>query len=340
MAPTIKNIAELAGVSVGTVDRVLHGRPKVSPEKRKRVEEAIRKLDYKPNPAARSLALHGQNISVALIHPFWVPFLESELERGMAAAQAEISHYGITVKRYGCKTDDIDETLQAIDNFVKEGVKGLAVSAKNTRAMHHKLQHLTEKGFPIVTFNSDIPDCGSLCYVGQNEVKSGRIAGDLMAKLVSRDAKVLIGCGSLGFLGLKSRVIGFNQRFAELGLPKQHLVVETKSNYDITYAKVLEQLEKDRSISALYMSSENVRGAVDAVKKVNGLGQIKIVCHDLSDVNAQFLRDGIVEFVVDQNIYYQGYQPALVLARYLMGGVRPESDKDYTAIRVMTSELL
>ena len=61
MRATIKMIAEQAGVSIGTVDRVLHNRPYVKPEVRERVLQVMEALDYRPNRMASALALSGTN---------------------------------------------------------------------------------------------------------------------------------------------------------------------------------------------------------------------------------------------------------------------------------------
>lgn len=341
MKPTIKTIAKHAGVSVGTVDRVLHGRPKVSPEKRKRVEEAIKKLRYKPNAAARSLALHGQNLQIGVVGPPWGIFLHAELQRGLDVAQSELDHYGIAIRFHECESEEADETIEAIDRLLADGVRGLAVCAKNTCAIRKKVAGLAADGFPVVTFNSDLPDSGRLCYVGQDEFKGGRIAGDLMAKLLPPEAKIVMVCGSLAFHSHKNRIQGFLARFEELGRPtKQHLLVESQNDYDITYGGVLGHLEQDRSITGLYLATESIPGGVDAVKKVNGVGQIKIVCHDVPDTTAQYLIKGIIDFAVDQNIYYQGWRPASMIAHFLLAGTRPPNDSDYTAMRIVTSEVL
>lgn len=341
MKPTIKTIAEHAGVSVGTVDRVLHGRPKVSPEKRKRVEEAIKKLKYKPNAAARSLALQGQNVQIGIIRPPWNTFFRNEHERGIATAQSELDHYGIAVRSCDCETEESAEYIAAIDRMIADGARALAICAKNVRAIQKKIAGLTADGFPVATFNSDLTESGRLCYIGEDGFKSGRVAGDLMAKLLPANARIVIVCASLGFYSLKSRVKGFLARFEELGRDtKCHVIVESRNDYQHTYDGVLEHLERDRSINGVYLASESTVGGVDAVKKVNGAGQIRIVCHDVPDTTAAFLAKGVIDFAVDQNVYYQGWRPASMLAQYLLTGTRPAKDFDYTPTRIVTSEVL
>lgn len=66
----IKDIAELSGVSTGTVDRILHERGKVSEDARKKVEKVLKEIDYQPNLIARSLALKKKYHFIALIPSF------------------------------------------------------------------------------------------------------------------------------------------------------------------------------------------------------------------------------------------------------------------------------
>ncbi len=67
--PTIYDVAEKAGVSVGTVSNVINGKPSVGPELRWRVQEAMRDIGYVPNHIARSLA-QGKTDTIGVLYPF------------------------------------------------------------------------------------------------------------------------------------------------------------------------------------------------------------------------------------------------------------------------------
>ena len=69
-APTIFDVARLAGVSRGTVDRVVYGRGRVSEETRQKVAKAIAELGYSPNPNASSLANRKEYRFACLIPQF------------------------------------------------------------------------------------------------------------------------------------------------------------------------------------------------------------------------------------------------------------------------------
>ena len=65
---TIQDVAKYANVSVGTIDRVIHNRGKVSAEKKQKIEEAIKKLNFNPNLLARTLAL-GNRFIICTLFP-------------------------------------------------------------------------------------------------------------------------------------------------------------------------------------------------------------------------------------------------------------------------------
>lgn len=83
MRTTIKMIAERAGVSIGTVDRVLHDRPYVKAEVRERVLRVMEELDYHPNRMASALATSGTPRKLALVQPEWEEgFVRDEMDAG------------------------------------------------------------------------------------------------------------------------------------------------------------------------------------------------------------------------------------------------------------------
>jgi len=78
---TIKKIAELAGVSIGTVDRALHNRAGVNPEVSRRIKEIAVSLGYEPNIMAKALSTKRKPIRIGvLFHVKPNPFYESFIE--------------------------------------------------------------------------------------------------------------------------------------------------------------------------------------------------------------------------------------------------------------------
>ena len=339
MKATLQDIADYAGVSRGTVDRVLHKRPKVSEENHRKVEEALKKFNYTPNPAARSLVLSGRKLSVGVVFPPWSPYYRNEVLRGIGDAKGRLQEYGIEVITKRCASYDSDEMVAVIDSLVRKGIRGLSILAENRPPIRAKIKSLTQNGLPVVTFCSDIPGSGRLCCVSQDETKSGRIAGDLMVKILGRRGRILVVYGGHRFEAQKNRVDGFVACLSERGIPPGSCILATTDGrFGQTSREVARQLDRNRDVAGIYMAYENTAGAVAAVRRAGKAGVIRMICHDVPDDVAEFLREGIIDFAVDQNVYRQGAIPITILADYLLGGKMPESDVAFAPVVIVGAE--
>src|SRR5688500_10215353 len=96
----IKDIAQLAGVSVGTDDRVLHNRGRVSEEAQKKVLTALEQIDHKPNLIARTLGANkNYRIAALMPNPDQDPYWATS-KSGISQAEAEWLRYGVSVEPY------------------------------------------------------------------------------------------------------------------------------------------------------------------------------------------------------------------------------------------------
>ena len=95
----IKDIAELSGVSTGTVDRIIHNRGKVSEEAKRKVEKVMKEIDYQPNLIARSLALKKRYHLVALIPSFHKDEYWELLSHGIEKAERQLFSYNVEVEQ-------------------------------------------------------------------------------------------------------------------------------------------------------------------------------------------------------------------------------------------------
>ena len=94
----IKDIARLADVSVGTVDRVIHGRSGVSEASKKRVEEILKQLDYQPNMYASALASNKKYTFICLLPEHLEGEYWTAVETGIHEAIATYSDFNTSVK--------------------------------------------------------------------------------------------------------------------------------------------------------------------------------------------------------------------------------------------------
>lgn len=339
--PTIQMIADMAGVSRGTVDRVLNNRSHVKPEVKDRILEIIKETGYlSPRESHQKTLISPLTpICLGVILPNWTGHFKSEILRGICAAREELSDFQVDMILEECTTDIPEEVLELIDQLEAKGIQGLAICAVNSPLISRRIMSLTEKGIPVITLNSDLPDSSRLCFVGQNYFQSGRIAAELLSKCVPLHSKILAVVGNLEFDGHRQRLNGFQECMKEKGMNEDQItVIQTFNDYQTTYEKVCEQLKLQPDLAAIYMANRSVAGCTQAVQAFNRKSCLRIICHDFSESTRRLLSNGSIDFTISQNIYQQGYLPLVFLREYLQKGKLPENTTLNTNISIICAE--
>lgn len=342
--PTIQMIAEKAGVSRGTVDRVVNNRSYVKSEVRERVLSVMREVGYVPAGQTYSAGA-GENpfhpVKLGVLLPNWVGHFKTEVLRGVRAARDELTDFQVEVTLAECQTDIPGEVIELLDRLVEGGAQGIAMCALDDVSITAKVDALAALGIPVITFNSDLPESRRLCFVGQDYTRSGRIAAELMCKCIASDAQVLACVGNLEFNGHRSRLDGFCARMRERGFGADQItVIETFNDYHTTYRKVSEALTRTPGLAAVYMANQSVAGCAEAVQAANRRGEIRVICHDVSESTKRLLRDGGVDLAISQDMYRQGYQPLVLLRELLQKGKVPAPDPGSANISIFCAENL
>jgi len=319
-------VAELAGVSRGTVDRVLNERPHVNEAVRQRVLEAMLELGYvSPRENYRrqmDAALVPLTLGVLL--PNWEGQFRTEVDRGIRRACGELEGSNVRVLLRRCETDLPGEALELLEAMQAEGASGFAVCAVNDPLIENWIAARMGEGVPCVTFNSDLPDSGRLCFVGQDIRQAGRVAAGLLYKCIGGRGPVLATAGNLKFDGHRQRLDGFRERLEELGFPMESLIVrETYNDYETTVRTVSEVLEERPSLRGVYMANLSVSGCCAAIQRAGKKGRVHVVCHDINEGVRQLIRSGSVDFTIPQDLERQGHLPLLLLRDRLRGKRTP-----------------
>ena len=341
MRATIKMIAEKAGVSIGTVDRVLHDRPYVKAEVRERVLQVMEELEYRPNRMASALATSGTPRHFAVVQPHWEGYVGQALSMGIFRFREERRDYNISVTVEEYPQGKTEECLRLLDRLAEEPTDGIALCASDTEAMRQKLRELEERHIPVVTFNSDIVGARRLCYVGENAHRAGRIAGEIASKFCRPGDRVLVVHAGLEYEGHKARVDGFLERMNELGFEeKDFLVAVTQNDYDLTMEAVSRVLKEEPELRCVYMANLSVPACVTAIRQAGREGQIRVLSHDSGPEIRAFLKTGQVDFSIDQNLTYQSQQALSVLFRAVLEHKLPEQDYFYPDSPILNAETI
>lgn len=343
---TVNTIAARAGVSRGTVDRVLNQRPHVRPDIYNKVVQAMRELDYIPPTEEQALALGltlpaREHCKLGILLPNERGYFRREILRGIADAQSFLKAYSAEVIVEECETDLPGETLERMEALLGQQVAGIAMRAPDHTSIAERIDTLHTRGIPVVTFNSDIANCKRLCFIGQDLVRGGRVAGELMSKCLTPDDHLLIAIGNPEFNAHRLRLRGFCERLYEKGFHGDHLeIIETYNDYSLTHQKVLEALQKNPALRGIYMANHSVTGCADAIREGGRQGQIHVISHDLTESTRRLLQSGEIDFAIAQNIHRQSYRALTVLYEYLQQHITPDADSELPAIDILCSQNL
>ena len=326
MAVTLAEIAALAGVSRGTVDRALNNRGRVDPKVAARVRRIAVERGYRPNRAGRMLALAKHPIKIGVIvQSVETMFMHMVYEEASRAC-TRLKNEGAEVLLRPLEGVDASRQLAAIDELVAQGVNGLAVTPVEDDAVRARLRSLSRE-IPVVTFNTDLSESGRLCYVGPDNYACGRACAGLMNLLLADGGEVLVVAGQENNLSHRQRVEGFCDEavshFPDLKLlPPETCGDDQQLAHDI----VCRTVQKHPELRGVYVSVNGQIGACDALRELGLQGKVHLICHDLSEVNAENVRAGLIDFLIDQDAHLQGVRPVELLLDYLLVGEKPESE--------------
>ena len=181
MSITSKELAALAGVSRGTVDRALNHRGGVRPQVQQRIEALAREYGYSPNRAGKALVTRSPVRIAVLLHSVGNPFFD-EVKQGLRQAVEEYSDFPVEIHLIEVKGYSPAEQLEVLEQIEKEGPDGLILTPISHADVADRLNRFARDGLPVVALNNDIA-CNRLCYVGCNYTASGRTAAQMMGYL-------------------------------------------------------------------------------------------------------------------------------------------------------------
>lgn len=336
MAGTIQQIAELSGVSRGTVDRVLNNRGRVKPEVAEKVQKIADEIGYVPK--RKKMAGRRENIKIGIITQLSKSSFISEIQRGIESAKKVLEVTGIKVIIKEIETIDEYEQKKCIDELIKEGVSGIALMPVDSEIIRSTINDVVEnKNIPVVTFNSDIVGTKRACFVGLDNRKSGRTSAGLMGMLTGGKGKVIVITGFFSNNVNSQRVDGFveeiKESFPNIELMGVQCSFDDSNEVEKIITGAIENFSDLKGIFVVSSGQSGIKGAFDN-KHIED--RPFVIIYDSTPKNKLLLKDNVVDFLIDQELYFQGYKPPFILADIITENKIPKDEYVYTHINIKT----
>jgi LacI family transcriptional regulator len=334
---TAKTIAEAAHVSRSTVQRALSANPRVSEQTRSRILQIAGSLGYRPNRHARALVMRKRKVEYAAILTVPENVFMQEVLKGVSRAHEELKDYGVKVDIRFLDTIDGRAQAELINRLASEGKKGIVFVSIDCPEVRKAIAAGARKGITFVSMVTDIRRSRRVSFVGQDHPRSGRVAGGLMGMLLMPGEKVACFVGSRQFQAHEERLAGFRERFLQThGDADITEVVETFDSSALSERLAGEVLSRTPDLRGIFIAGAGVDGVCRHVQRRGLDGKIKIVSFDLV-ASREYCRDGIIDFVIDQDPVQEGYRALGVLNGCVMHGEVPP-EKLFTKIDIRTRD--
>lgn len=318
----IKQIAKLANVSIGTVDRVLHNRAGVSKATREKIRAIIKETGYKKNTVASRLNLAGRKkLKIAVLIPevssnwsYW------ELpKKGIEKAVEELSEMGILVSYYYF-TDPL--------SFVKMGdaIMDIKYDALVTvpffmAECNNLLSKAKAEKIPVVFMDTEIQlDCPSY-FIRQNSHKAGMVAARLLHGLVGTEGRYFV-INIVTERGLhannQQRENGFREFFATNFEDRAISIMTINQPIDRPFEinPEIENWFRDPGRKGIFVT--NARSyLIPEILKTYNVSNVSVVGFDLHRDNLECLRKQEIDFLINQKPEFQGYTAIKGMFKFL-----------------------
>lgn len=336
----IKDIAKLAGVSEGTVDRVIHKRGRVSKDAESKINNVLSEINYTPNLLARTLGNKRTYRLVAVMpNPELDPYWRQSFE-GLKHGEQELSQFGLSV---------IIEPL-LYDPHKKESFQEVTLKAFHSKpdgilvaplfyyASIPFFKVLAESKIPFILFNTNIREAKPLSFIGQDLSQSGRLAAELLSSNQSGIASYCIlhvDEDLPNSMHLLEKEKGF-RHFFENDFPSNVVTIKSYSlpaPTHVLFEKEVENILAISNLKGLFVSTSKVHLIARQLEKKDK--RISLVGYDLLEENIHYLRKGLINFIIHQNPKKQVKLGIRTLANFLVLGKIP-SDQNLFPLEIIT----
>lgn len=319
----IKDIAEKAGVSTGTVDRVIHDRGRVSADVKERVLAIIKEMNYEPNYNARALGLNKTYVVAVLVPDYAYDSYWYDPKIGIDKAYAELKQYGIQVQYFYFILDDPESFVQKAAEVTSEKPDAILLAPvfyKETLPFLKKWEGLQ---IPYVTFNTQIENSHPLSYIGQDSYQSGLLAARLVHYGHADPCSVLLAhidedLSNSAHLLKKEQ--GFRNYFESRKLTGRYSLkrVELQRRDYLAYIRQLDSLiASSPALKCIYVTTSKGY-EIAAYLEERQIKGISVIGYDLVPRNIYYLKTGLIDFVINQHPRGQGYWGMRHLADFLV----------------------
>ena len=333
----------MAGVSAGTVDRILHNRGSVSEPARTAVEEVLKKVNYKPNIHITGLSLK-RKYKVVITTP---NIMEGEywesIHLGIQHALEEYENIRIKCLIHTYNQYDIYSCREVYNKIAAIDADAVIIGTTFKEETVRLSRQLDEKGIPYIFVDSTMENTSPLAYFTSDHYICGYLVAKLITSIIPENSEIgMLQAVRIGDESANTSILrkkGFQDYLTEKNI--------TNKIQRIPFT-AMEPEKYDEQLGAFFQDHHHIGGVVVLNSRGgiladyfhrNGIRDIKLICVDLTAPNVEGLKNGYIDFLIGQEPEHQGFLAMKTLIEYLIyrGPVKVEN---YVQLDILTKETI
>lgn len=314
---TIKDIAQLAGVSKGTIDRVIHNRGNVAKDVEDKIKQLLADIDYQPNLIARNLKnTKGFHIGILIPDPKKDAYWEVCMD-GINTALSEFSAFNVRINTFLFDPTNTEDFLDCNEQLLKTTPDVILMVPLFYKEAKKVLAHYQSLNIQVCTFNNQI-DASTASFIGQDLYQSGRVAAKLLHSIspVGDMAIIHIDEKYKNAVHMQQKEKGFKSYFEDLDGFQSNILV-CKLKFDDMADKLRLFLTKNPNLVGIFVTNSKAYHLAGTLKTETKDG-INLVGYDLLSENVHYLKNGTINFLIHQNPRQQAYLGMKFLIEHLL----------------------
>jgi len=336
---TLEEIAKEIGISRTTIYKVINNKGYVSEETSRIVNEALKKYNYVENRNARNLAMNKQyTIGYVGFKSKSANYFTTEIGKGLKRAVKEFGDDGLTLLISEFDVEKPEEQLAAVEEMLSQGVKDFVLAYSRTETIQKILELLREAEARVVLLSRDYPEDEDCYYVGVDYYKSGRLAAELMGKIIPKGSIYIPVTEEYKTnTDILARLQGFMDKMEEYQditlLPIAYGLIEEDAIVDA----IRKSIDKEEGLAGIF----DLTYRLDVIAKVLGeknRKDIKLVGFDLFEEIRGYVEDSSIDAVVYQDLSYQAYRAVKILFNEMCYDKRKDERKHYAKLEIIMKE--
>ena len=312
----------MANVSAGTVDRVLHNRGKVAKDKRLRIEEALKKMNYSPNIHVSAISLKKTYKFVIAIPNFMEGEYWSFVERGIRRAFEIYSAIDIVCEFCYYNHFDLFSCRNTFEQVIHHKPDAVIIGPTFRDETIYLANQLSEMGTPYIFIDSNVEGTSPLAFYSSNPYTCGYLIAKLITSITPENVDIAllqaIRVGDESANATILRKAGFMAYYNEQNLQNRiYRVNYSASDYDLNEELLHDYFKDNKEVKGAVILNSRAHVITEYMKK-HKIHNIKFVGIDLTEKNNQAIKEGYIDFLICQRPEQQGYMAVKALIQHLV----------------------